>query len=130
LQNEKYGYIYNAWSDQTNVFSNGAQNGMTYSAMKAAGQTDEGIAERITMFEYRVKEEFYDFAEDPQALRNLIDSPELQETIQSFRLGLWDRMKGSGDFLTGQFEREVIGAREGAETSLSHVTESRGDTNG
>lgn len=73
VQDGRYGYICNFWSDGQEVFKNESQRGLTFSAMQRAAKTDTKIAARVKMFQYRVPEEFYDFEKDPDGLNNLID---------------------------------------------------------
>ncbi len=86
IQNERFGYLFNPWSDGERVFKNESQSGRTFKAMQAGAETDKAIAERVDLFTHRVVEEFYDFEKDPDALHNLIDNPEYKDAI--------DRMRG------------------------------------
>ena len=82
IQNGRYGYIYNPFSDQKHWYRNNNE-GKTMAAMQAAAESDQAIAERIKLFRYRVPEEFYDLLNDPDCLNNLIHEPELQ--VRSLR---------------------------------------------
>ena len=64
--------------------------------MLAAAATDPGIAARVEFFSYRVPEEFYDYQEDPNALRNLIDDPAMQGRIEAFRARMLEFMQRTG----------------------------------
>lgn len=97
IQSRHFGYIFNAWADGQTLFKNEAKTGLTYKAMKAAGEHDPDIAQRTNFFDYRCREEFYDFDADPDALNNLIDQPEHQEQIQAFRAALLEFMVQSQD---------------------------------
>jgi len=103
----KFGYIYNGWSDGKTVFKNESQNGRTFRAMQAAGKTDPKIAARVKLFQYRVKEEFFDYEDDPAALHNLIDDPKYQNVINEFRSRMHKRMQKLEDPLQEQFEKDV-----------------------
>jgi len=107
VQSRRFGYIYNKWSDGQTRFQNESMSGLTYRAMKEAAQRDAAIADRVKLFEYRVKEEFYDFENDPDALDNLIAEPEFQAEIQFFRQQLRTCMKETGDPILPIFESEV-----------------------
>lgn len=106
VQSRRFGYIYNKWSDGQTRFQNESMSGLTYRAMKEAAQRDAAIADRVKLFEYRVKEEFYDFENDPDALDNLIAEPEFQAEIQFFRQQLRTCMKETGDPILPIFESE------------------------
>ena len=107
LQTEKFGYIYNGWSDGKTRFRNESQNGLTMNAMIQAAETDKAIAARVQHFLFRCKEEFYDYEKDPNALNNLIDDPEYADEIARLRKRMKDEMKASGDYLISKFRSEV-----------------------
>ncbi len=88
IQDIKYGYIFNAWSDGETKFRNESQNGYTYKAMVEAGKTNPKIAARVKLFDNREVEEFYDFENDPNALHNLIKDPEYTEIINKYRIDM------------------------------------------
>ncbi|MDR2886263.1 MAG: sulfatase [Rikenellaceae bacterium] len=85
VQNDRFGYIYNAWSDGVRTFASETKSGLTWPAMVKAGETDPFIAARVKLFDYRVAEEFYDYEKDPDALHNLIDDPAYAAQINTFR---------------------------------------------
>jgi N-sulfoglucosamine sulfohydrolase len=75
VQDKRFGYIFNPWSDGKRVFRNESQSGRTFAAMQSACQQDRAVADRVRLFQYRVVEELYDFESDPDARINLIDDP-------------------------------------------------------
>lgn len=91
VQNKRFGYIFNPWSNGQREFRNESQSGRSWKAMEEAAQSDPAIAARNHLFSYRVLEEFYDFENDPDALHNLIDDPEYASEIDNLReaLELW-----------------------------------------
>ena len=97
VQDHRFGYIFNPWSDGQRTFRNESQSGLTFKAMRAAAATDSDIAARVKLFQYRVVEEFYDFQNDPDALNNLADDPKYRNEIEKMRgeLLLW--MKRTAD---------------------------------
>jgi N-sulfoglucosamine sulfohydrolase len=80
VQNGKFGYIYNAFSDGKAVYKNNNE-GLTMAAMNKAAKTDKAIAKRVELFRKRVPEEFYDIQKDPNCLVNLINNPEYKSRI-------------------------------------------------
>ncbi len=104
VQNQRFGYIFNPWSDGQRVFRNESQAGLTFNAMKAAAQTDDSVAARVKFFQYRVVEEFYDFQKDPNALHNLIGEPNYKKEIDAMRKELLAWMKKTGDPALEAFE--------------------------
>jgi N-sulfoglucosamine sulfohydrolase len=97
LQNHRFGYIRNAWSDGRTVFKNESQNGLSFRAMQRAAAADPAIAARVKLFQYRVAEELYDFAQDPDARRNLAHDPAHKDVVLKMRKQLQDILKQSGD---------------------------------
>lgn len=104
LQNRRFGYIYNSWSDGKKVFFNESQSGLTFKAMQAAAKKDEQIAARVRLFRHRVPEELYDFERDPDALVNLADDPAHAKTLRQMRRELAEVMAKTNDPLAETFE--------------------------
>ncbi|MFB3829635.1 MAG: sulfatase [Bryobacteraceae bacterium] len=104
VQNGRFGYIYNAWSDGKRAFRNESQNGLTWRAMTEAAATDARIAERVKLFSYRVPEELYDFQADPDGLRNLAGNPKYKTELERLRRTLRENMVRTGDRLAQQFK--------------------------
>jgi N-sulfoglucosamine sulfohydrolase len=104
VQNGKYGYIFNAFSDGTYWYKNNNE-GMSMKAMNKAAKTDEYIAQRVKMFRYRVLEEFYDMEKDPDCLVNLIDEPKHKRSLNDLRSELAAWMKRTGDPVLPAFEK-------------------------
>lgn len=107
IQSQKFGYIYNAWSDGKTIFKNESKSGLSYKAMKEAAKEDAGIAARIQLYDYRVKEEFYDFEKDPDALHNLINDKRYAKQINKMRLQLLQNMESTNDYLVDQYKKDV-----------------------
>ncbi len=97
VQNKRFGYIFNPWSDGRRVFKNESQAGLTFKAMQAAAPSDPDVAARVKLFQYRVLEEFYDFENDPDAKHNLIDEPGYKKEIDTMRAELLGWMKRTED---------------------------------
>lgn len=97
VQNHRFGYIFNPWSDGKRVFKNESQSGLTFKAMQAAAETNPKVAARVRLFQYRVVEEFYDFANDADALHSLIDDVKYKKDIEMMRKELLEWMKRTSD---------------------------------
>ncbi len=104
VQNGKYGYIFNAFSDGTYWYKNNNE-GMSMKAMNESAKTDEYIAGRVKMFRYRVLEEFYDMEKDPDCLVNLIDDDKYKKPLDKLRGQLSAWMKRTGDPVLPAFEK-------------------------
>jgi N-sulfoglucosamine sulfohydrolase len=97
VQNQRFGYIFNPWSDGTRIFKNESQMGRTMQAIVAASGADPRIADRVELFLHRVPEELYDFENDPDALHNLIADTTYAPELRSLQTQLEDWMVRTGD---------------------------------
>lgn len=107
VQERRFGYIYNGWSDGEMQFKNESQSGLTWKAMVAAADQDRKIADRVKLFSLRVKEELYDYEADPDALKNLAGDPKFADELARFRRLMKRRMSESNDFLLEKFQTEI-----------------------
>jgi N-sulfoglucosamine sulfohydrolase len=118
VQNKRFGYLFNPWSDGKTVFKNESQSGRSFKAMRTAAGSDAKIAARVKLFQYRVVEEFYDFEKDPDALNNLIGNSEYKPQIDQMRAELLKWMIATGDPA-----REVFEKRDSPEALAKFMTE-------
>lgn len=107
VQEKRFGYIYNAWSDGETTFKNESQSGRTFKAMTVAAKSDDVIGARVKHFVYRTKEEFYDYANDPDALLNLIDDPAHAEAVKRFRRLMREHMQQAKDPVLKRFDADI-----------------------
>ena len=107
VEDKRFSYIFNDWSDGKKVFMNESLSGLTFKAMKEAGENDMDIKDRVDFFQYRVTEEFYDIEKDPHALINLIDSDEYRELINHFRVRMKEYLTISRDSVLDSFIRKT-----------------------
>ncbi|MFW5845273.1 MAG: sulfatase [Planctomycetota bacterium] len=105
VQDGRFGYIFNAWSDGQRVFRNESQSGRSWAAMREAAEHDPSIAARVALFEHRLREELYDFATDPDAIHNLIDDPACSDERDRLRSQLAEHLHRSGDWAAPLFDR-------------------------
>ena len=82
VQNAKFGYIYNPFSDGTYRYRNNNE-GKSMAAMEKAAETNPEIAARVNLFRYRVPEELYDLEKDPNCLNNLLEDPDFRSDAES-----------------------------------------------
>ena len=85
VQNRRFGYIFNPWSDGKRIFKNESQSGRSFKSMEHAAETNPDIMERVNLFLYRVPEELYDFEKDANAITNLINEPEYADVLNDLR---------------------------------------------
>ena len=103
IQNKRYGYIFNAFSDGKFAYRNNNE-GQTMKAMVEAGKTDPAIRARVDMFRHRVPQELYDLENDPSCTRNLIDSPAHREVAAQFQARLREWMVETKDHCLPAFD--------------------------
>ena len=97
VQDKRFGYIFNPWSDGVRAFKNESQSGRTWPAMVQAAADKADIAARVKMFSYRTPEELYDFQADPDALHNLAGDPKYKAQLDAMRQTLRDWMVRTQD---------------------------------
>lgn len=108
VQNKRFAYIFNAWSDGETCFLNESTEGLTFKAMERAAVADAAVKDRVEFFKYRVKEELYDYVNDPHAKNNLIDNEEFAEMADRFRIKMFNYMQQTQDGLLDSFYQNVI----------------------
>lgn len=102
IQDQEFGYIFNAWSDGSNVYKN-ANEGGVIEAMQAMTDNPE-IQARVLMHRHRVVEELYDLKTDPECLINLAEKEDYKSTLLKYREKLRAKMKKFDDPLLETFE--------------------------
>jgi N-sulfoglucosamine sulfohydrolase len=107
LQDRRFGYIYNAWSDGRTVLHNESQDGLTFKAMREAARQDVRVNERVQLFLHRVPDELYDFQTDPGALKNLVDDPKYATERERLRAALLREMEAVKDPLLPDFKKHL-----------------------
>ena len=95
---EDFAYIYNAWPDGKRFYRNNNE-GLTMKSMEEAAETDKFAAERVNVYRYRTKEEFYNMKTDKASVHNLINEKSLQDKIQKYRDLLEKEMIAHSDTL-------------------------------
>jgi N-sulfoglucosamine sulfohydrolase len=103
VQDERFGYIFNPWSDGRFYYRNNNE-GLTMKAMVEAAATAPAIAQRVRMFRYRALEELYDLRNDPDCLHNLAGNPDYEEDCERMQAALHDWMRRTHDPLLPAFE--------------------------
>ncbi|MEM0895781.1 MAG: sulfatase, partial [Verrucomicrobiota bacterium] len=105
VQNAKFGYIYNPFSDDRFWYRNNNE-GLAMKAMNEAAESDPAIKARVDLFRYRVPEEFYDLEEDPDCLNNLIHNPEYNDVIAEMQAELMKEMERTEDPMLEAFQNK------------------------
>ena len=112
VQDRRFGYIFNPWSNGERVFVNESQAGRTMAAMREAATEDEGVAARVEQFLYRVPEELYDFENDPHAYHNLVEDPAYADELRRLREETESWMEQNGDPALDCFRDQAPDRRE------------------
>jgi N-sulfoglucosamine sulfohydrolase len=111
VQNEKFGYIYNPFSDGKHRYRSNNE-GLTMKSMVQAAKNDPEIEKRVQLYRYRVPEEFYDLQKDPNCLNNLINNPEYRGAIQGMCKKLEEWMVNTKDPMLKAFrnrsDRKIV----------------------
>ena len=107
LQGKRYGLIWNGWHDGKTTFRNESMVGLTWKAMAKAAQNDPALAKRVKHYLYRSPFEFYDYGNDPDALRNLIDDEEHAELVARYGQELLKVMKKTKDHETASYQKAL-----------------------
>lgn len=112
LQTTRFGYIFNAWADGVTRYQAEPLSGLTFAAMRAAAATNPAVAERVTLLQYRVTEELYDWASDPHALTNLVGRRQFAGQLHRMRREMLSWMEQTGDPMVGSFRLRCAPANE------------------
>ena len=122
----EYGYIFNPWSNGERVMATATKGTVTYRRMRALAPRNPEIAERLKLFDHRVPEELYHYAGDPDALKNLIDSPDHRAARERLTQQLEAWMVKTGDPLLEVFRgRGDPAVREAYMTKVEMETADR-----
>jgi N-sulfoglucosamine sulfohydrolase len=101
----EYGYIFNPWSNGSRVMATATKGTVTYRRMRQLAPSDPQLAARLALFDHRVPEELYHYAHDPDALHNLISSPQHRDQLQHLTQTLEAWMARTGDPLLEVFRQ-------------------------
>ena len=97
LQTKTHLYLFNPWSDGTNIFKTATNGTATYRLMKKMAPSDKKIAARLATMDHRTVEELYDIESDPDCLINLADDPAHQAVKSRLQARLRTFMEESSD---------------------------------
>ncbi|TDE56750.1 twin-arginine translocation signal domain-containing protein [Nonomuraea mesophila] len=107
VHDERWSYVWNAWSDGSLSYRAENMMGLTWPAMRDS--TDPEVAARAEFYLFRVREELYDLANDPDALHNLADGG-APEALARGRAAMDAWMGATGDPLHDRYREEIINA--------------------
>jgi N-sulfoglucosamine sulfohydrolase len=107
IQNSRFGYIWNAWSDGKRRYRSESMAGRTWPSLVEAAESDSALAARRDMYLYRVPEELYRFDTDPDALDNLADDASFSQEMTRSRDDILAWMKRTHDPLGALYEQDV-----------------------
>jgi N-sulfoglucosamine sulfohydrolase len=113
VQDRRFGYIWNAWSDGENRYRAENMQGLTWTAMLEAAVTDPILAARTKFYLHRTPEEFYRLDADPAGLENLVERDELRAQLAAARVRMGEWMSQVGDPLADAFAVQCAVATSG-----------------
>jgi N-sulfoglucosamine sulfohydrolase len=105
IQTGTFLYIFNPWSNGRRIMATATSGTPTYRRLAEAAKTDPSLAARHRLYQFRVPEELYDVAQDPDCLKNLIDSPAHQAALRELCQTLERWMDRTGDPMLEVFRR-------------------------
>ncbi len=88
VESKNFTYIFNPWSDGVTKTVGVSKNMETYRQLAVAAPHQPEVQARLDMYTYRVREEFYDVANDPDCLNNLIDDPAYATELADHRAAM------------------------------------------
>lgn len=124
-----FAYLFNPWSNGERVMATATKGTVTYRRMQALAQTDARVAERLKLFDRRVPEELYNYAQDADALENLIAKPEFRAQRDRLTQQLEAWMVQTKDLMLAVFrDRHDPKAREAYMQSVEREAAERNAT--
>ena len=113
IQTRRFLYLFNPWSDGKRIMQTATSGTPTYRRFRELAATDPALQARHKLYQFRVVEELYDVARDPDCLKNLIDDPAYADQRDQLRRSLEDWMVKTSDPMLEVFRcREDAAVRE------------------
>lgn len=110
IQDDRYGYIWNAWADGDAEYRAENMQGLSWTAMVEAAPARPEVADRVDFYRHRAPEELYDLVADPWSLHNLAADDSAASELAAKRSALLEWMEETGDPLAEAYAR--VGAAE------------------
>ncbi len=92
-----YALCFTPWSHDGGAFKVESMNGITYAAMKQAGETDPKIAARVNQYIHGQTIAFYDLKKDPDQRVNVISDPAYKPHVERLQKILLTHMEKTAD---------------------------------
>ncbi len=103
VQDARFGYIWNAWSNGTTEYAAENMEGLSWAAIRDACQSDGRIAARAAFYLRRSPEELYDLVADPHCAHNLVRDEAFRGNLRDLRRRLAQWMQETGDPLATNY---------------------------
>ena len=97
VQDRRYLYIFNPWSLADRPFKTATTGTATYRQLVTRAKSEPALADRLDTFLNARLEQLYDIENDPDALHDLIDRPDMQATAERMRERMADYMRRTDD---------------------------------
>ena len=104
VQSKRFGYLFNPWVNGKRTFKTATTGTITYRTMQRLSSTNADIANRLRHFQFGALEEFYDYENDPDARRNLVEDPRFADELNRHRAALRQFMEATGDHALQPFD--------------------------
>ena len=105
IQSKKFLYLFNPWSNGERIFATATNGTVTYKRMIALSGEDEKMNERLELYRFRVPQEFYNVARDPDCLENMLNYSSRQKEINQLTSSLEQWMVRTGDPMLECFQK-------------------------
>lgn len=103
LQDDEFGYIWNAWSDGSTTYQAENMEGDSWPAIVDGAAADPALARRVAHYRLRTPEELYRLSEDPDCVHDLAADPRFATVLDRYRERLGHWMRRTGDPLHDRF---------------------------
>ena len=129
LQTRRFLYVFNPWSNGQRIMQTATTGTPTYRRFRQLAATDPALAVRHKLYQFRVVEELYDVANDPDCLKNLIDDPASASQRDELRRDLENWMVKTADPMLSVFrQRDDAAFREAYVQAQEKEADQRGET--
>ncbi|NKB56019.1 MAG: sulfatase-like hydrolase/transferase [Alphaproteobacteria bacterium] len=108
INDANWGYVFNAWADGKRRLRVHGHSSLTFKSMRELAASDPEIAKRVNFASLRSTEEFYNYAQDAQAMNNLAGKSEHVAMQRTYRAKLLTHMVNTRDPLADIFKQYAM----------------------
>ena len=107
IRTKDFAYQFHAWPNGTPHFRVEAMGGITFAALKKAGESDPKLKARVEQLTIGVPEQLFDLRTDPDERTNVIGDPKYQAELGRLRKLLLAHMEKTGDPQLENFRKKT-----------------------